>query len=33
MQADDALLLDTSEMDVEQAIAAAVALVERRLAA
>ena len=33
VQADDALLLDTSAMDVEQAIAAALALVERRLAA
>jgi len=31
LQADDALLLDTSEMDVEQAIAAALALVEGRL--
>ena len=33
VQADDALLLDTSAMDVEQAIAAALALVDRRLAA
>ncbi|MCY7280252.1 MAG: (d)CMP kinase [Sphingomonas bacterium] len=32
LQADDALLLDTSGMDVAQAIAAAVALVEDRLA-
>ena len=31
LQADDALLLDTSEMDVDQAIAAALALVEGRL--
>ena len=33
VQADDALLLDTSAMDVGQAIAAALALVEGRLAA
>ncbi len=33
VQAEDAMLLDTSAMDVEQAIAAALALVERRLAA
>ncbi|WP_309603120.1 (d)CMP kinase [Sphingomonas sp.] len=33
VQADDALLLDTSDMDVDQAIAAALALVEARLAA
>ena len=32
LQADDALLLDTSEMDAAQAIAAAIALVEGRLA-
>ena len=31
VQADDALLLDTSEMTVDQAIAAAIKLVERRL--
>ena len=31
VQADDALLLDTSEMNVGEAIAAAVALVERRI--
>ena len=31
-QADDALTLDTSEMDVDQAIAAAISLVEGRLA-
>ena len=31
VQADDALLLDTSEMNVDQAIAAAIKLVERRL--
>lgn len=33
MQAEDALLLDTSDMDIEQAIAAAIELVERKLAA
>lgn len=33
VQAGDALLLDTSELDPEAAVAAAVALVERRLAA
>jgi cytidylate kinase len=32
MQADDADLLDTSEMDVDEAIAAAISLVEARLA-
>ena len=32
VQADDALLLDTSDMDVEQAIAAAIALADQRLA-
>jgi cytidylate kinase len=31
-QADDADLLDTSELDIDQAIAAAIALVERKLA-
>jgi len=31
-QADDAELLDTSEMDIDEAIAAAIALVERKLA-
>ena len=31
-QADDADLLDTSEMDIDQAIAAAIALVEQKLA-
>ena len=31
VQADDALLLDTSEMNVDQAIAAAIKLVERKL--
>ena len=33
VQANDAMLLDTSAMDVEQAIAAALALLERKLAA
>jgi cytidylate kinase len=32
VQADDAALLDTSEMDIDEAIAAAIALVERKLA-
>ena len=31
-QAEDAVLLDTSDMDVDEAIAAAIALVEQRLA-
>ena len=31
VQADDAMLLDTSEMDVDQAIAAAISLVQKRL--
>lgn len=31
MQADDALLLDTSDMDVDQAVAAAISLVQKRL--
>ena len=31
-QADDAELLDTSEMDIDEAIAAAIALIERKLA-
>ena len=30
-QADDADLLDTSEMDVDEAVAAAIAVVEKRL--
>jgi cytidylate kinase len=30
-QAEDALLLDTSDMDIDQAIAAAIALVEARI--
>ena len=30
-QAEDALLLDTSDMDVDQAVAAAIALVEKKL--
>ena len=33
VQAEDAMLLDTSELDVDQAIAAALGLVEQRLAA
>ena len=32
VQADDALLLDTSDMDVEQAVAAAIALADQRVA-
>ena len=32
MKAEDAELLDTSEMDIEEAVAAAIALVERKLA-
>jgi cytidylate kinase len=31
MQADDAILLDTSDMDIDQAIAAAISLVQKRL--
>ena len=31
-QAEDAMLLDTSDIDVDEAIAAAIALVEQRIA-